>query len=740
MATSLATGLNEAVAGHLAFGRDIVFPMGPYAAVLTRVFHPGTDTLALAASLWFALSFAVVASECMRRAHWSLQLTFVAAVAGFGAPGLAGGDALFLVYPLLAGLLVVLAADEDGDYGAVAAFWLTLLAVLPFALLILIKSVYLPIVGIASVALLILLVVERQWLSALAVLFGPALALVLLWLAAGQPIATLPDHFRALAAFSEGYGEATGFAGGIVDVVAVLAAAFVLFVSLAANGTPRGTGRAALSVILLVTAFLAFRATFVEHGAGVAAIGAFLLLAGFAVKFAAGSGRATSALAAAVLAAAVIDAGHLATSTRSFAETVVRPYADAYTGLRARFGEVGQLTNDYRAALAAISADAPLPMLDGAADSYPGDPARLIAAGNRWDPRPTIVSDIAYTPMLARANAAHLAGSGRPDSLVVDFSPSAETAAALADGGSWAAMLGGYEPRVLDGSRLVLVRRDKVAAEVPVDRTTHAFDEAVSLPATDGPLFVRITLRPTLLGRLAAFFVGLDRLEIAIDLGDGEPKLFPLVSGKAAAGFVLSPFIDNAGDFARLYLGAGAWKGGKARAFTIRAGGGARFWQSDYDVELSTLEVPRSDRATELVGVALPEALAPDDAIDVATSCDVALDGINGITPVPAAIDVRDRLVLSGWLAMSAKGGTLPEGVRLILTGADGKALLVRARTTERPDVVARYGKPGLARSGFRVEADVSGLSGSYRLGIGYVNGIVTRACPGVGVEARIGG
>src|SRR5215471_2375058 len=45
---SWTLGINQAVAQGLAFGRDIIWNYGPYASILTREYHPATDSLMLA--------------------------------------------------------------------------------------------------------------------------------------------------------------------------------------------------------------------------------------------------------------------------------------------------------------------------------------------------------------------------------------------------------------------------------------------------------------------------------------------------------------------------------------------------------------------------------------------------------------------------------------------------------------------------------------------------------------------
>lgn len=50
-------GMNQAIAQHLAFGRDIIFTFGPYASVYTKEYYPATDLLMLLGGTCLALSY-----------------------------------------------------------------------------------------------------------------------------------------------------------------------------------------------------------------------------------------------------------------------------------------------------------------------------------------------------------------------------------------------------------------------------------------------------------------------------------------------------------------------------------------------------------------------------------------------------------------------------------------------------------------------------------------------------------
>lgn len=54
---SWALGLNQAVAQGLAFGKEIIFTLGPYSFLYTKTYHPSTDLLMIIGCLYLALCY-----------------------------------------------------------------------------------------------------------------------------------------------------------------------------------------------------------------------------------------------------------------------------------------------------------------------------------------------------------------------------------------------------------------------------------------------------------------------------------------------------------------------------------------------------------------------------------------------------------------------------------------------------------------------------------------------------------
>ena len=50
-----ALAVNQAVADRLAFGRDIIYPIGPWGSVYAGQYHPATDGMMLAGAIWTSI-------------------------------------------------------------------------------------------------------------------------------------------------------------------------------------------------------------------------------------------------------------------------------------------------------------------------------------------------------------------------------------------------------------------------------------------------------------------------------------------------------------------------------------------------------------------------------------------------------------------------------------------------------------------------------------------------------------
>lgn len=98
---SWALGLNQAVAQGLAFGKDIIFTLGPYSSLYTKAYHPATDSLMMAGCFYLAISYWFCLLFLMRKTRW--LWFFMLCIPFLGM--IYARDSLFFSYPLLTGLI-----------------------------------------------------------------------------------------------------------------------------------------------------------------------------------------------------------------------------------------------------------------------------------------------------------------------------------------------------------------------------------------------------------------------------------------------------------------------------------------------------------------------------------------------------------------------------------------------------------------------------------------------------------
>ena len=103
--------LNQAVADHLAFGRDVLFTLGPWGTVYAGQYHPATDGMMLAGGAIVALALA--------GGLWALATggrRWVVLLAPVLVATVGQHDPLFLCLPVLM-LAVSIAVAQDGAAG-----------------------------------------------------------------------------------------------------------------------------------------------------------------------------------------------------------------------------------------------------------------------------------------------------------------------------------------------------------------------------------------------------------------------------------------------------------------------------------------------------------------------------------------------------------------------------------------------------------------------------------------------
>lgn len=415
---SWTAGLAMAAHDGLVFGERVVFTYGPLgflsAGSLWHV-HLAQASVAYTLLLRFVFVLAVFASA--RRSFGAIGAFLIALV-------VASVDSL-LLEPVVFLVVAVWALTSDvsrrrsvGLSGAAGAF----------AGLELLDKVS---VGVTLVVLTAVFVVSlggRRRDHITAAVLGFAVAVVVLWLACGQPVGALPDYVLNSARITLGYAPAVGAEASGLGWQYVAAFVGLGLGVWAAWETTSGLGRSRRwGVVLLwvVFWFFAFKEGFVRHDLEHDMFFFGPLLGGFFAFRWRGPSRAFALVGAGTLLVFALQA-----QTTSLT-TDLDPIRDVKTAFH-QFRDV--VSGSRRASLIAagraqIEAAEPidpraLSLLRGHTVAvWPSEIALAWAYGLDWDPLPVLQSYSAYTTALDKLDAASLTSAHAPQRILFVAGP-----------------------------------------------------------------------------------------------------------------------------------------------------------------------------------------------------------------------------------------------------------------------------------------------------------------------------
>lgn len=551
------------------WGRDLVFTFGPYGYHYQRLFHPDLAAEILIVSgtrcLLIGLGVALLVRGA-RPMHAALAVT--ATLTSLPVTG----DTAYLLLPLLGGLV-----HFRGR--AASAVWYPLAVAAFCGLAALIKTTF----AVLALFLALLVDLDRLRERRLPVMVPAWLTTALAaYIAAGQDLAALPDFVRLSLSVAGGFSEAMSMFDALraIELAAFMAASsaiIALVITIEWRAGRLATGRGALVLLVLAAFwFVTYKAGFTRHDLHTLIAWSSL---GVAAALYAASADATSAprcqrlLLAAALAIALLSPIRLAvTPGFGIADVMLQTLVHNPGGtLREAAGILADPTGwraakaqRRTAALADIRALNPLPDLTGTVDTVPSIQAAVIAAGADYRPRPVIQEYSTYTAALIAANRAALVGPGGPDTLLLAPGSIDDRYPSLAEGPLWPEILARYEPETRAGPVTHLNRRIEVLVlrrrAAPLSRTedpgislTGTPGEEITVPALAGGVLAEIDLRLSVAGRLLTLLHQAPMAEITVTLADGSSRRHRLVPAIAREGFVLSPYVADAGSLVGLF-------------------------------------------------------------------------------------------------------------------------------------------------------------------------------------------
>ncbi len=389
-------------------------------------------------------------------------------------------------------------------------------------------------------------------------------------LAAGQPLAALPDFLRTSVQVAVGYTmdesrtgplgwspawsslERLGFLTLALALAGTVAWGLLRSHRLAPSGARGAIPGLVLMPILITAAFLSWKAGFVRHDAHALTAWAGLALLSVALVPVVERGR-ICLISIVLLATAAhwVSAVH----QKGFGDDLLRTTllrrplwqaTAAWSYLTDHEARLAAFDRQQAASWAEIRQQFPLPPLAGSVDIVPWPGAMVVAAGLDYRPRPA-PGYIATTTALRQLNLDHFTGPNRPDWVLWQLNnfdnhypllDEAHLLPTLLTSYDWVDNVSGFQllrhrdtPRTLD------------LLELP-DLLLPA-NEWVVLPQEPGPLWARLELPITFWGQVQTALWRPPLLALGVELTDGTRQLFPLPLLTATDGFLLTPLLSG---------------------------------------------------------------------------------------------------------------------------------------------------------------------------------------------------
>lgn len=541
-------------------GRDLVFTYGPWAIVHPwTAFQEALFGTFLAAMLGFAALASLVLAQTASRlpAHGVAMLALT--VVGLGAV-LQGDGAWFLVL----GLVPVLLAERVRTVpSSGAALWLVPPSLL-CAWLALVKFSFLPAVILLWLAGAVALASAARGRDALMWTLAIPLALLALWLAAGQPLTGLLDYLGNGWHVAANYGATMGLGmGWAADASGFLLLCGIGLVLCGLLWQQRGNlSGSVLTIACGGLVLLGWRAGYTRAEGHIAFFAAAAVGAALYLGITLAPARRLPAAVTGLVAAALC--GFMANTPVTPVQTLEAVAARLRLNLTDLL-DPASARQRHRGFLAGHMEARDLPRFrallgDARVDVHGWQQGLALTARLNYTPRPAFQSYGAYTERLARRNEAHLLDPARaPDAVLLKLQPIDGRLASSEDALALAATLRAYQPIERESGFLLMQR---YAAEIPPLPMPSApawrplaLGEWIAVPRrAAGPTLAHLVVRPSLAGRLSGLLLREPPLLLELDVGD-HVLTRRLPRPALAGGFVVTPLLENVEAVVDLYAG-----------------------------------------------------------------------------------------------------------------------------------------------------------------------------------------
>lgn len=700
--SSWVTAMAWAQTHGLSFGKDIIFTFGPYSTLFTGLYNPSSDLLFIFCRVFIysciSIMFWIFYTEKSK-----VYTLFILAVCSL-LPLFGFVRYMYFSYMFLYAICFICFKNTKSNFTYFSCFFITA----GLALIMLAKGSHTSAGFFVFLLSVVYCLFIKRYKIALCALITLPCAVAIFWLLAGQPLSGISIWFESLIPISSGYTEAMALAGPKIDILVYLSFLCVVLASIFYSPLQK-LDKLFLSGVLLFIAFMTFKAGFVRHDAHKYAPLFFLL---FGMLFSALVLPKKWKIFLAVL--CLVYTIILSVGYRRVLSSPLPNYYSSIVGIADRLS--GRARIAYDSHIQKLKELANLPVFAGTSDIYSGNQTDLIISGNTYNPRPILQSYSAYTPHLSRINAAHISGDNlsAPDNIFFTLQTIDDRYPTMDDGMSWLAFLDYYHVSRFSGNILLL---QKNTSPLPAGKLTLLmtkklrFNEEVTLPDEETPLFVKFIFKKGLACKLLGTLYKYPQLDISFCLASGMQKTRRLISGMTETGFFLSPYITTTKDFMLLATNnLNLLKDARITTFTISQRKnfiGVGDWDDEYSMEL--YKYTRTQPPVD------PQSLPPVSPYIPSKT----------IKSVPCVGNLDDfsvsggSITADGWLVMQDPLHLAEQ--TYILAETPKGTMPLKTTAHARPDVASIFQAPQLEQSGFvcvsQVPADSERYAVGYRVG-----------------------
>jgi len=585
----------------LQFGKDIVFTYGPLGFLVSRYFFSHAAGVRMATD--FATCFATALGICLLAWRlstvwkWLLLAVFVYLAANIDPRA----DLVLYIGLFSWGLLCFL------DSGLRLALSTSIFVVLA-AFSVLVKANFLVLVGLSSLLIILDLAARGQIWATAWIVVGLIAAFLGGWHVAGQDFSNLKPFFLNSIPIVLDYDQTVGMEGlqvlqlrGWMTLPLIFAAAAIRTLTAFEGTGPQPRLRRAL-LFLWTTAliFIIWKHGFVRAGLfhsgfyfGLVPILALALEAVPSERLKAVNwSRALAGLCCLICLLTVVSLFFANLKLSLFQPFRAIP-ANLSALLRpAEFQrqmlelQKTQLAETDLPRIRKLVAHAPV-------DVFGQDQIYAIINDLNYRPRPIFQSYMAYNTALARMNEQFYYSKSAPEYVLFRLTPVDRRYAPLEDGAVLRDLLMNYEP--IEGENQFVLLKQKVARSLPKltllrEGTVHPGEPILLNDSTEADLWLQVTVKPTLLGRVRQFFFKPTNVRLAMWHKSSKEgaSWFRAPTPMLAAGFVAGPMLANTDDTLNQYTDSAITR---PYACSIELGAGnERFWQESIAYRLYKIE------------------------------------------------------------------------------------------------------------------------------------------------------